>query len=210
MSEEKWGPGDLSEAKPFGTAKMGSADTPQERVELLWGEAPHSRNDNRLYARLPGGHITGFDGHRILIDISIKSRNYLKDSEYSGDEIRKGGSCVISADGIEVYEFFFRDPMWALLRAHQLVGQLSEHSSGWLSVEDRARLIGRRVYYERDPARIVRLIEDQGCLILEPDGVDRFASPVWREDGDDWDEYDRSVKVEVTDPKIWWFRNEDR
>jgi len=206
MSEEKWGPGDLSGAKPWGTAKMGTADSPQEAVGLFWGQQPHSRNDNNCYAKFKDGGVVGFDGHRILIDVSIKSSNYLKDSYYSGDEIRKGGSCVISADGVAVFEFFFRDPQWALLHAHAIIGQLSEHSSHWLVASERGRLVGRKVWYERDPAVIVRLIEDQGCVILEPDGVAAFATPVWREPGDDWDEYRTSIKAEVTDPKIWWHR----
>lgn len=207
MSDEKWGIGDIAKAQSWGFVKMGDADSKQAPVELLYGEHPHSRSDNNVYARFPDGHITGFDGHRILIDVSIRSSNYLKDSHLSGDEIRKGGRCVLYADGVAIYEFFFRDPQWALRRADQLISELSEHPSWWLVKSERERLIGKKIYYDRDPARIVSLIEDQGCLIIEPDGVAAFAKPIWSDpNGIDEGERD-SLKVEVTDKKIWWYRN---
>ena len=65
-------------------------------------------------------------------EVTIRIQERWKESELSGDQIRKGGSASIIADGVEVYEFFFRDPMWALLRAHHVVGKLQEHASGWL------------------------------------------------------------------------------
>ena len=210
MSEEKWGFGNPENARPFGVAILGSADKGCE-VELLFGESPHTRSDNQIYAKFSDGHVEEFDGHRILIDVSIKCNNYMKESHYSGDQIRKGGSCVISADGIAVFEFFFRDPQWALLRAHRLIEELGEHSSHWLSKSARNELVGRKVYYDRTPAIVKRLVEDQGCVILEPDGVDRFPSPVWRDADDDWgDDYEFSLKVEVLDPKIWWHRKDSQ
>src|SRR5262245_54628123 len=112
MSEEKWGYGDPQDKKPWGKAIMGRPGRPRP-MDLLWGEHPHSRSNNNIYAREGDGEIYGFDGHRILIDVTIRSNNYLKSSYYSGDEIRKGGSGAIIADGEQVYEFFFRDPQWA-------------------------------------------------------------------------------------------------
>ena len=203
--EQKWGFGNPADPKPFARTILGTADRGRP-IDLIFGEHPHSRRDDNIYARGEHGDINPFDGHRVLIDVSLRSSNYLKESHYSGDEIRKGGSCEISADGVVVFEFFFRDPQWALLKAHRLITELGEHPSNWLVAAERAGLIGRKVFYERHPAKIVRLIEDQGCLILEPDGGN-FPAPVWKEDQDDWlSENASSVKTEVTDPKIWWFR----
>lgn len=208
---EQWGYGNPEDKKPWGTAIMGSAERPCP-MHLLWGEHPHSRSDNRLYARDandPEARIIEFDGHRILIDVVIRSENYLKSSYYSGDEIRKGGSGVIIADGVQVYEFFFRDPQWALLKAHQIISKLSEHSSGWFIKSEREKLVGRKIYYERTPAVITRLIEDQGCMIIAPDGVPEFPAPIWALEGDTSGDDDRkAIKVEVDSPSIWWFRKE--
>ena len=200
---DHWGFGAADRTKSWGTAIIGNAQTGR-RVPLLRGEHKHSYSDNSIYADLGHAEPEAFDGHRILIDVRIAMENYLKESELSGDEVRKGGSCTILADGVPVFEFFTRDTQSALLRAHHLIGELSDHSSGWLSSADRAKLVGRKVFYRNDPASVKSLIEDQGCLILVPDGVERFAPEPWREaDGDD----DGYVKVEVTSRSIWWWRD---
>lgn len=199
MSEnDKWGAGDPAKWSDHGSVFLGNEEYP-----LIYGEHPHSRQDNHHYAVLSGGPME-FDGHRIQIDVHLESRNYLKESHYSGDEIRKGGSGKIIADGVQVFEFFFRDVQSALLRAHRLIGELGEHSSSWLMKREREKLVGRQIFYRECPAVIDRLLEAQGCLIIKTDDGKPFPPPVWRESDDD--ESEPTVKVEVTDPSIWWFR----
>ena len=103
MSDE-WGPGDLSKAKTFGWTTIGE-EKDGGALELFFGEHPHSRRDDNIYARDDHGNVYGFDGHRPLIDVTFRSYNYLKSSHLSGDEIRKGGQCVILADREPVYGF---------------------------------------------------------------------------------------------------------
>lgn len=196
---DQWGAGDRAKWHSHGVVQLG-----KERLPLIYGEHPHSRSDNRHYVEMHGKAV-GFDGHRVLIGVNLQSKNYLKDSELSGDEVRKGGSCEILADGEVVYEFFHRDPQWALLKAHHLIGELGGHASGWMNKEDRDRLVGRKVFYREVPAVIERLIVDQGCLIIRTESGEPFPPPVYREAGED-DERESSVKVEVTDANIWWFR----
>jgi hypothetical protein len=168
----EWGIGNKKDDKAFATASVGTT-----QVELVFGEHPHSRQDHNIYARYPDGRIENFDGHRILTRIEIGETNYLKESELSGDEIRKGGYGKIFFDGIQCYEFFHRDAEWACLRAKQLVAELKEHSSGWANKKNRDKLVGRKVFWERTPAIIKSLIVDQGCVILEPESG-MFPSPI--------------------------------
>ena len=198
MSEEQWGAGSPEKWSDHGTVMVGD-----ERVPLIYGEHPHGRQDNRHYAVMHGESV-GFDGHRIVIDVRLTTRNYLKDSHYSGSEVRKGGSGQILADGEVVYEFFYRDVQGALLRAHHLIGQLSEGAADWLIKDRRENLLGRKLYYREHPAFVERLIVDQGCLILRTEDGSPFPPPVWREADDD--DGEPTVKVEVTDPNIWWWR----
>jgi len=198
IMEDQWGAGDPSKWSDHGTVFLGNRE-----LKLIYGEHPHSRSDNKHYAILNGEPME-FDGHRIQIDVHLESRNYLKESYLSGDEIRKGGTGQIIADGVVVFEFFFRDIQSALLRAHRLIGELSEHSSGWLLKREREGLVGRKVFYREHPAVIERLIEDQGCIILKTEDGHPFPKPVWREEDDD---PEATAKVEVTDPSIWWFRS---
>ena len=199
MADDKWGAGDPSKWSDWGTVRIGKTEYP-----LIWGEHKHSYSENKMYVLINDKPVE-FNGHRILVDMQFKSRNYLKESELSGNEYRKGGSCEIIADGDVIYEFFYRDIQWALIKAHGLIGEISEHPSGWINKDEREKLVGRSVYYRGTAAIIERLIVDQGCMILKPEGMDYFPQPPWRDDDYD-DEPDITVKVEVLDPNIWWWR----
>lgn len=200
---EEWGIGDISKASSHGWTTLGENDNGV--LEVLYGEHPHSRNDNRYYARDDHGTIYEFDGHRILVDVQIKAHNYLKESYLSGDQIRKGGECVILSNREPVYSFFFRDTRRALLHAHHLIGVLSEHSSGIMRKEDRERLPGRKIFYREKPAVIEQLILDQGCVIIRSSDGEPFPPPVYREKGES-DERETAIKDDILSPHIWWFR----
>lgn len=72
------------------------------------------------------------------------------------------------------------------------------------------KLIGRKVWYRSQPAIVTHYCDHQGCVILAPDGIEKFAVPAEfaDEEGDDF--YENGVaKVELDDPHVYWFRNED-
>jgi len=202
MSDDKWGAGSPDKWSDHGSVMIGP-----RRYPLIYGEHPHSRSDNRHYVKMREGdrEPVGFNGHRILIDVRLTSSNYLKSSGLSGDEVREGGSGQILADGEVVFEFFFRDIHYALRKADQLITELSEHSSGWLVKDQREALIGRAIYYREIPAVITHLVTDQGCVMIMTANGEPFPPPVWRDDEDHY-EGENEIKVEVTDPNIWWFR----
>lgn len=212
--DERWGVGDKADSRSFDTTTVGD-----RIVELIHGEHPHSRRDNNTYARDPqSGVVHEFDGHRRLIDVRIESNNYLKSSDLSGDQIRRSVNVSIWSDGTQVYETFHRDVQAACLKAHHLVGVLSEHESGWLSADERIRLSGRRVYYHDTPATITGLVEEQGAVMIRIEPQDaqgiRVRGKEITEDWEDWEDWeDRdggyTVKDDVLSPHIWWWRNDD-
>ena len=51
-----------------------------------------------------------FDGHRVLWSFGYESKTYLKESELSGDEWRKGGHMWIKRNGVSVFKEFCRTP----------------------------------------------------------------------------------------------------
>lgn len=200
MIDEKWGVGNCVDADAFDTVMVNGRP-----YDLIQGEHPHSRSHDNIYARSPTGEIDGFNGHRILIDVFIKSSNYMKESELSGDEIRKAVNTTISADGFEVLSFFSRDPQYALLRAHHLIGELSDHSSNVFTQDGRNDLVGRAIYYDRTPAVIERAIFPDGDLWIVPAEGHQFPPPIWADHPDD-DEYRDGLKDSILSPHIWWWR----
>jgi hypothetical protein len=197
-AREQWGAGDRAKWDHWGLVRVGGREYP-----LIWGEHKHSYSDNKMYVEM-GKEPTAFDGHRVLIDILIKSGNYLKESHYSGDEVRKSCTAQIVADGEVVYEFGGREPEYVLLRAHHMLGVLKDHPSNLLVKKERERLVGRKIYYRDHPAVIDRLILDQGCIIIKSADGQPFPSPAWREKDD---EREASIKDDILTPHIWWFRD---
>ena len=200
---ELWGVGNQADAKAFDTIAEG---------DLIFGEHPHSRRDDNIYLRRPDGDIIPFSGHRRLIDIDIKSSNYYKDSEYSGDEIRKQVIGSIIVDGVKLVELFGREVQDVMKRVDRAIDEYSEHSSNWFSKKAREEMPGRRIYYYNQPATIKYIIEDQNALIIET-GPD-FQPPIRRDDEEDdfdsWEDWKVNghyeVKDEVLSPHIWWWR----
>jgi len=186
---DEWGIGNQANDKPFDNAIVGV-----EMVDLVFGQHPHSRCDNNIYARFGSGKVIGFDGKRILTRIEIEEHNYLKQSELSGDEVRSGGSCKIYFDGVLCNEFFHRDSLEACITARQWIREIREHPSGWGVKSERARLVGRKIKYKNVPAIISGLIVSQGCVLLNY--------------GDELKEAGERIKTTVDDPSIWWFRDE--
>lgn len=202
MDQQYWGIGDKVNTPKFGDVLIGSNRFGQESAELVFGEFPHSRSDNNIYVRFANGQITGFDGFRVITTIEIEEYNYLKSSGLSGDEIRKGGTCKIYFDGLQCWEFFHRGATEACLTAREIVKKLSEHESSWSVRSERVKLKGRKVYYREQPAVVESLITEQGCVILK--AVDsQFKNPIYDKDR----EVDDTVKCDVLDKNIWWFRD---
>lgn len=199
---EKWGVGNAAGSKAFDTIRLGG-----ETLDLIHGEHPHSRSDSSTYARWSSGRIDSFNGHRVRTRIEIEEENYLKESELSGDDIRKGGSCRIYLNDFPVYGFFHRDAQWALLRAHQVLAELYDLPVCLWDEAERGALIGRKVYYRSHPAVVTYYFPDQGCVVLSPIGGSFPLAPYAIEDGDDAD--DETVKVDVLDKGIWWWRKKE-
>lgn len=201
--EDAWGPGRPEKWRDHGIILLG--DERRRECKLIYGEHPHSRSDNRHYAICADeSEPIGFSGHRPLVDVNFRSYNYLKDSYYSGSEIRKGGRCDILINDYQCYEFFYRDLNWALIHAHQLIPKILEHPLRYWDLDEAKNLIGRQMFYREISCNIIRLIRDQGCLILARPEFQLFPPPIWSTDSSD---AEREIKVNIVEPSdnLWFF-----
>lgn len=199
---EQWGVGDQADAKAFDEIKEG---------ELIFGQFPHTRRDDNIYLRRLNGEIVAFNGHRRLVDVTIESSNYYKDSEYSGDEIRKTVTGSIIVDGIKLVEKHGREVQQVMKWLDRAIDEYSEHESNWFDKKSRESLPGRKIYYYNQPAVIKSIIEDQGAIVIET--MPGFVSPQRDDDEDDFDSWEDwkvgghyEVKDDVLSPHIWWWR----
>lgn len=144
-----------------------------------------------------------FDGHRTLWSFSYNPYNYLKESELSGDEYRKGGSIKIFKDGVCVMSEFCREPDRAVARLHNLLAMCMDAMWEYAT-------IGRKLYYRDHPCVIKDVLED-GELILATENGEDF--PLWAFQKEDEEEardreWTDTTRVHITDKNIHWWRKE--
>lgn len=91
--------------------------------------------------------------------------------------------------------------------ALDLINQINEHPLDFNEIDFDKNMIGRKVWWRSEPAVVTRWIGNgQACVILEPDGIEKFTVPAEfaREEPDYY--CDGDVKTSVFDKHIWWFR----
>ena len=143
---------------------------------------------------------TEFNGHRVLWGFEYFPTTYLKSSELSGDEYRKGGEIRYFRNRKQVFSDFCREP----LIAHNKIGEtlLKLMDFNWDCYK-----IGQKVWYRELPCVVTMLCEEQGCVILEREDKKDFPNPVWyKEDGYGFGESEDTVKVDILDNSIYWNR----
>lgn len=225
-AREKWGAGD--EFKPIGSVVVEG-----KPYVLGQGKHPHSRNYSNHYIATsdhPSGRdddYVGFDGHRFPWHVEISESNYMKESELSGDEVRKSCAVQVYVKVVSgeraiprnklVFGFGSRTAEYALQKLPALLNQLREHPGELYAgdLDEFPKLIGRKVYW-RDQPGVVRLyFPDQGAVVIDPLPGKRFRTPAYRlddrDDDDDVDDLDDegSIKADLLDGNIWWFRRKD-
>lgn len=210
----KWGPGDTFE--PFETVVVNGKE-----LELGRGEGRHSESSNDYYVRHPWG-IIDFDGHRRPVRVEIEEYNYMKESEHSGDEVRKMCRSTIWINGCVARTNDGPRTVQAHLRL--IERQIADLSDGGPSVwNDGEALVGRKIYYGRIPAVIERINTENAELYIVPTEDLVFdPSPYAVEDdlkADEiggmppnyhtqmWlDDYGHGMMVKDNDQNIWWWR----
>lgn len=93
-------------------------------------------------------------------------------------------------------------------KARALISDLSDHPLDLCAIDFDKKMIGRKIWWRSEPAVITRWIDGQACIIIEPDGIEKFTTPAefFEEDGDDYYE-DNYVKTNIFDKHIWWHRD---
>lgn len=155
-------------------------------------------------------HWSHFLGHQVLVDVEMRTFNERHVHDWKGyDEIRAAGYWKIFFNREAVWGDYCRDDILDTLdRIRQITKQLL-HMSGpidWRKPPYADQIVGRKLWYERTPAVVKYWFGDQGCIVLEPEGVDEFPAPAWARPDEGWDDRD-NVKVHLTDDKIWWWRD---
>jgi len=144
---------------------------------------------------------TEFDGHYILWGFEYFPTTYLKSSELSGDEYRKGGEIRYFKDRKQCYSEFCREPEKAVLHIGATLLKLQDFD--WNCYFE-----GAKIYWRDTPGIVKRLIPEQGALIISVDGAVRFPDPPHAVESWEKLEDPTEVKIDIFDPHVWWYRRD--
>lgn len=181
------------EPRKIGIVKLGEKQN--READLV------SKMENGRYFQEADG--IAFDGHRVLWAFSYQPHTYLKESELSGDEWRKGGYMQITRDGISVYREFCREPERAFRELAWVLPRLQDFP--WEYVK-----IGHKLYNHDIPCTITSICDD-GEVIVESESGEPFPWAFKQEDKkedpdgyeDEWGPRDR---MHVLSEHLYWHR----
>ena len=145
-----------------------------------------------------------FDGHRTLWSFNYEPKTYLKESELSGDEWRKGGTVKIFRNGVCVFNEFCRTAE----RANYLVQVNLPKLQGF---DFEYFKVGRKIYNHDWPCVIESICDDGEFICKTEDGsdipwahkIESIKNGEATESDFDWKDTDR---VHILSEHIWWFR----
>lgn len=172
---------------------------PEENEYELFDEGPTPNN------------LIEYSGRAVNWSISFEETNYLRKGE-----MREGGKCTIWRNGQKFYEVGAREMNYGLASAQQIVMRLQEHPINFWSRKWKEELIGRKIWYNSDPCIVRSIIEDQGCVMIEPDKtcIQFFRPAPWQVDASDtinplnFYHGEDDIKAEYLDHNINWFRDD--
>jgi hypothetical protein len=147
-----------------------------------------------------------FDGHFLEWKLEYSPKTYLKESELSGDEWRKGGAVKIYLNDDCVLSEFCRSPERAMLLLAKGLHELQCHFELFgVDIKSwKEDLIGKKVHHGGIPSTIISYCGDGEIIVERDDGKpyrpDLYPSLV-NDDEDEWGSHDR---VHITDKRINW------
>jgi len=148
-----------------------------------------------------------FDGHFVEWKLEYNPKTYLKESEYSGDQWRKGGEVKIYLNGDCVLNEFCRSPERALMLLSGGLHKLQCHFELFgVQLENwKEEIVGKKVHHGGIPSVVERYVNDGEVMLRRLDGKpyqpDLYPYLVGDDEEDEWLDKDR---VHITDERINW------
>lgn len=159
----------------------------------------YPRNEEPTYDNLVEYYGNGCG---VCWGIKYEPHNYIR-TKWDETECYTSGGAMITRNGKDFY--FCRS---GIIEAQYLLQDIDEHPLDLNMYGFVEKMIGRKVWWRSEPAVITHWVgHGQACVILEPDGIDRFTTPVEYANNDVMAYEERDVKTSIFDEHIWWWRD---
>ena len=171
-----------------------------------WGENnlwAYTRDEEPCYENL-----IEFDSDSpVLWGIEYKPTHYIK-NKWGEREVRRGSSLIITRNGKPFDEINSNGIYYGIDKARVRISDYNEHPLGLNAIDFDKKMEGRKIWWRSQPAKIEYFIWGQGCVIIVPDGIEKFETPPEFRDDDFMDDGENySIKAHILDKHIWWFRD---
>jgi len=117
-----------------------------------------------------------------------------------------GAKTIITRNG----EPFYTVPggmRYSVPEAITLINAIDDHPLEFNSIGYDQKMVGRKIWFNSQPAIIDHFVHGQCCVIIVPDGVDKFKAPPEFKDDDILYEEEKELKIDCLRPdRVWWFR----
>lgn len=123
-------------------------------------------------------------------------------NKWDESEICDANKWVITRNGVVFY-----DSCHSYEDAKLKITKFNDHPINFNSYNWRKEIEGRKVWWRSEPGIITRFIDGQGCVIIEPDGIDNFTYPAEFKEEEEIEDIDPDIKTSIFDNHIWWFRD---
>lgn len=142
----------------------------------------------------------------VMWGIEYKPTHYTK-CKWGECEARNGSILTITRNGKLFDELNCNGINYGIDKARIRIEDYQEHPLDLNDIDFDKKMIGRKIWWRSQPAKVERFVWGQGCIVLVPDGIDKFKTPPeFRED--DWlEDDDPYIKTHILDKHIWWFRD---
>ena len=139
--------------------------------------------------------------------LEYKVNNYVK-CKWDETELRQHGYTVITRNGEDFYTVA-GGMAYSVPKAMMLIAEIKDHPLDFGVIDFDKKMVGRKIWYHGQPAVIRRFVKGQCCIIIEPEGAERFTTPLEYQ-GDSlcggWEE-EKNLKIDcLRDGAVNWFR----
>jgi hypothetical protein len=158
-------------------------------------------------------NLIEFDGYPVLWGVEYIPYNYCR-TKWDETEVDDRGKTIIKRNNKTFYIIQARSMHYGIAKAQAYVVELSEHPIAFHMRKFREEMIGRKIWYENQPAIIERLFEDENegiSLWIVPDKtlIEKFEFPTWQKG--EWErntaaEWSEGLRADLLESDIDWFR----
>lgn len=134
----------------------------------------------------------------------------IKYEPYIGYDFHHDETSATDCKGISITRngetFYSR--CYSIADALTTIDKFNDHPLGFNFIDYDTNMIGMKIFYRSEPGIIKKFLKGSACIIISPDGINKFSRPKEYSDDDlfmDDDEID--IVTSVLDEHVCWFRD---